>query len=100
MPNNKKKPVTPAQESTHASRYLFHVTIAILLVVITGIGWFLLASSPAPLNAPPVNSPVAAPAKPQPVAVTPAMMVDEQQCQSCHSEQVKDWQGSHHQLAM
>lgn len=27
-------------------------------------------------------------------------MVDEQQCQGCHTEQVKDWQGSHHQLAM
>lgn len=27
-------------------------------------------------------------------------MVDEQQCQGCHQAQVKDWQGSHHQLAM
>lgn len=27
-------------------------------------------------------------------------MVDEQQCQGCHQPQAKDWQGSHHQLAM
>lgn len=26
--------------------------------------------------------------------------VDEQQCQTCHSDAVKAWQGSHHQLAM
>lgn len=29
-----------------------------------------------------------------------AQWVDEQQCQDCHAEVVKAWQGSHHQLAM
>ena len=41
-----------------------------------------------------------------PVLVTPAVsppplkMVDEQACQGCHAEPVKQWQGSHHHQAM
>lgn len=30
----------------------------------------------------------------------PASMVDESQCAGCHTRQVADWQGSHHQMAM
>ncbi len=40
---------------------------------------------------------------PQPLKVLPsgpAQWVDEQQCQSCHADAVKAWQGSHHHLAM
>jgi len=39
----------------------------------------------------------------RPVVIPPlgaAQWVDEQQCQSCHTKQVQDWQGSHHHLAM
>ena len=102
MPKYKNKAVQPTPDSPPAliNRYLFPVTIAVLLLAIAGIGWFLFSSKPAPVTYAPVSTPVAQPAKPQPVAVAPATMVDEQQCQGCHSDQVKDWQGSHHQLAM
>ncbi|CAI8805951.1 Thioredoxin domain-containing protein [Pseudomonas sp. IT-P44] len=101
MPKHKNKAVAPNPDSspTSFSRYLFPVLISVLLLAIGGIGWFLFSSQPAPVTyAPPLSTPVIAPEKP--VVAAPAKMVDEQQCQACHSEQVKDWQGSHHQLAM
>lgn len=102
MPKYKNKAATPTPDSppTLINRYLFPVTIGVLLVAVAAIGWFLLYSTPAPINTVPVSTPTVQPAKAQPVVVTPAKMVDEQQCQGCHSEQMKDWQGSHHQLAM
>ncbi|MFJ7281473.1 tetratricopeptide repeat protein [Pseudomonas sp. NPDC099000] len=102
MPNPKNKAAQPSPDSppTLINRYLFPVTIGVLLVAVAAIGWFLLSSTPAPIKTVPVSTPPVQPAKLQPVVVTPAKMVDEQQCQGCHSEQMKDWQGSHHQLAM
>ncbi len=102
MPKYKNKAATPTPDSppTLINRYLFPVTIGVLLVAVAAIGWFLLYSTPAPINTVPVSTPTVQPAKAQSVVVTPAKMVDEQQCQGCHSEQMKDWQGSHHQLAM
>jgi predicted CXXCH cytochrome family protein len=102
MPKHKNKAVQPNPDSppTLINRYLFPVTLGVLLLAIAGIGWFLFSSKPAPVSYAPVSTPAVQPAKPQPVTVAPATMVDEQQCQGCHSEQVKDWQGSHHQLAM
>ncbi|MHC8344356.1 tetratricopeptide repeat protein [Pseudomonas sp. RT6P73] len=102
MPNPKNKAASPNPDSPPSliHRYLFPVTIGVLLLAVAAIGWFLFSSTPAPLNTVPVSTPAVQPAKPQPVAVAPAKMVDEQQCQGCHSEQMKDWQGSHHQLAM
>jgi predicted CXXCH cytochrome family protein len=102
MPKYKNKAATPTPDSppTLINRYLFPVTIGVLLVAVAAIGWFLLYSTPAPINTVPVSTPTVQPAKAQPVVVTPAKMVDEQQCRGCHSEQMKDWQGSHHQLAM
>lgn len=102
MPTNKNKAAQPNPNSqpTLINRYLFPVTIGILLLTVAGIGWFLLSSTPTPPKAVTVSPPAVQPAKPQPVAIAPAKMVDEQQCQGCHGEQVKDWQGSHHQLAM
>lgn len=102
MPKDKNKTVAakPDSQPTLISRYLFPVTIGVLLLAVAGIGWFLFGSQPAPVTYAPVSTPVAQPIKPQPVSVTPVKMVDEQQCQGCHSAQVKDWQGSHHQLAM
>lgn len=91
MPKPDNKAV-PRRDSP--SRYLYPVLIALLLLAMAGIWFFLQASTP--------RLPVAAPAPVvKPVAVLPpAKMVDEQQCQGCHQAQVKDWQGSHHQLAM
>lgn len=102
MPKHKNKAVqtNPDSPPTLINRYLFPVTLGVLLLAVAGIGWFLFSSKPAPVTYAPVSTPAAQPAKLQPVAVAPATMVDEQQCQGCHSEQVKDWQGSHHQLAM
>ncbi|PRA57055.1 MULTISPECIES: tetratricopeptide repeat protein [Pseudomonas] len=104
MPITKNKNTQPDPDSqpNPMSRYLFPATAALLLLIMAGLGWFLLASkpSPAPYVAPSVA--VAPAPKPAPAAapLPPASMVEEQQCQGCHSEQVKDWQGSHHQLAM
>lgn len=100
MPKHKNKaaPLQPDAPPTSISRHLFPLTIGLLLAAVAGIGWFLFSPAPAPVKVVPVSTPVAVAAKPAPVL--PASMVDEQQCQGCHQEQVKDWQGSHHQLAM
>ncbi|MVV49872.1 tetratricopeptide repeat protein [Pseudomonas sp. PB120] len=102
MPNPKNKAASPNPDSPPnlINRYLFPVTIGLLLLAVAGIGWFLFSSQPTPAPYAPVSTPAVQPAKPPAVAMAPAKMVDEQQCQGCHSEQVKDWQGSHHQLAM
>ena len=102
MPTHKNKAAQPTPDSPKSliHRYLFPVTIGLLLVAVAAIGWFLFSSSPVLPKPVPVSAPTAPPVKPQPVALAPAKMVDEQQCQGCHSEQTKDWQGSHHQLAM
>ena len=103
MPKHKKNSISPAPDSLPPliSRYLFPATAGLLLLVMAGLGWFLFASTPTP--APYVTPSVAvtpAPPVAAPAPAPPARMVDEQQCQGCHTEQVKDWQGSHHQLAM
>jgi len=90
MPKPENKAVAHRESS---SRYLYPVSIALLLLAMAGIWFFLQASTPM-VNVP---SPVLVV---KPVALAPATMVDEQQCQGCHQAQVKDWQGSHHQLAM
>ncbi|WP_025110030.1 tetratricopeptide repeat protein [Pseudomonas sp. H1h] len=102
MPKHKNKIVQPDPDSSRPflSRYLFPVTIGVLLAAVAAIGWFLFSPAPAPLKALPVSAPAAVVAKPLPVARKTATLVDEQPCQGCHTEQVKDWQGSHHQLAM
>ncbi|WP_237886448.1 tetratricopeptide repeat protein [Pseudomonas sp. PGPR40] len=102
MPKDKNKAVTanPDPQPSLINRYLFPVTIAVLLLGVVGLGWFAFGSKSAPATYAPVSTPVTQPTKHQPSAVPPAKMVVEQQCQGCHSSQVKDWQGSHHQLAM
>jgi predicted CXXCH cytochrome family protein len=102
MPKDKNKAANPNpdSQSTLINRYLFPVIIGLLLLAVAGIGWFLLSSKPVPATYVPDSKPAVQPVKPPPIAAAPATMVDEQQCQGCHSAQVKDWQGSHHQLAM
>lgn len=103
MPTDKNKTPTAKPDSppTPLNRYLYPVIIGTLLLAVLGIGWFLFGSKPVPVSYAPASKPAEQqPIKPQPVAMAPATLVDEQQCQGCHSTQVKDWQGSHHQLAM
>ncbi len=92
MPKPKQDRAVPHPEPSR--RYLYPVLIVLLLAGMAGIWFFLQASAPQ-LRAP---GPVVV-AKPA-VNPPPARMVDEQQCQGCHQAQAKDWQGSHHQLAM
>ncbi|NWE23570.1 tetratricopeptide repeat protein [Pseudomonas sp. P7548] len=89
MPAPTTKKAAPHRESPR--RYLYPILIVLLLLAMAGI-WFYLQTS-----APRLPAPVMAV---KPVVIAPATMVDEQQCQGCHQAQVKDWRGSHHQLAM
>jgi len=100
MPEHKNKAADPKPDSPSnmTGRLLFPVIIATLLLAVAGIGWFLLSSTATPVALAP--APTAQPAQARPVAMAPPTMVDEAQCQGCHSPQAKDWQGSHHQLAM
>ena len=99
MPKTKNKTAAdqPDSRSTLMNRNLLPLIAAVLLIVVAGM-WFLLnrpqpAYEPKAVVAAPVTVAVAKPA-------APAQLVDEQQCQGCHGPQFKDWQGSHHQLAM
>lgn len=102
MPKHKKKALNSNPDSLPTSifRYLYPVLIGVLILASVGIGGFLFSRKPIPVTYVPASAPRSADAKPKPVAVAPAKMINEQQCQGCHSAQVKDWQGSHHQLAM
>lgn len=93
MPKPDNKTVTHRDSPR---RYFYPLLIALLLLAMAGIWFFLQASTPKPQ--PLVPAPVAVTTKP--VVAAPARMVDEQQCQGCHQAQARDWQGSHHQLAM
>ncbi|WP_150767895.1 hypothetical protein, partial [Pseudomonas fluorescens] len=72
MPKHKNKAPAPTPDSapTLIARYLFPVTLGVLLMAVAGIGWFLFSSQPAPTAV--VRTPAAAPVKPQPVARAPA----------------------------
>ena len=99
MPKTKNKTAAdqPDSRPTLISRYLFAAIVAVILVVLAVL-WLWL-DRPQPVL-PVAYEPKTAIAAPQAKQTAPAQMVDEQQCQGCHNEQVKDWQGSHHQLAM
>ena len=93
---SKKRAVTPPEHApVRRTSLLWPVLAGVALLALLGI-WFALDRTPASL---PVvaHTPAPAPAK----APTPApSLVDEASCQGCHSEQARQWQGSHHQLAM
>jgi hypothetical protein len=48
MPKHKNKVADPSPDSqpTLINRYLFPVTISVLLIAVAAIGWFLLGSQP------------------------------------------------------
>ncbi|WP_070412148.1 tetratricopeptide repeat protein [Pseudomonas lundensis] len=99
MPISKRNaaPEPPALRSTPITRYVFPLTAGLLLLVVAGL--WLYVSRPHPV-VPVAVAPTPRAAAPATPKNAPAQWVDEQQCQGCHSVQVKDWQGSHHQLAM
>tara|TARA_Y100000296_G_C5179252_1_gene262414 strand:+ start:8789 stop:11119 length:2331 start_codon:yes stop_codon:yes gene_type:complete len=100
MSKNKKNPpvselMTPAQSAKHywyliAALFLLLLTVAVWLFLQRPIPTVQKPMAPAAQQAIPAHSSVIASAK----------FVDESSCQSCHQEQVTDWQGSHHQQAM
>jgi predicted CXXCH cytochrome family protein len=95
MPKKNNVPPTPAAPRGLSNR-LYAIVIPLLLVIVAALAYVALrAPEPAALRPPVASTTVPPPLKP-----TPPTFVDEQQCAGCHSAQVKDWQGSHHQLAM
>jgi len=66
--------------SSQPARWLWLLLGALLLGSVGFAWWWMQGRAPEPLAA--------------------AHWVDEQQCQGCHAEAFKAWQGSHHQRAM
>lgn len=67
-------------------------TASLVLLVLVGGAVALLLNRPS-------ESPTKI-ASPTAAATIPATFVDESACASCHADQVKNWHGSHHDLAM
>lgn len=101
MPKNSmKKPISDI--SSVKSGGLFnhlYLSFIVLLLLIAGGLWYITQKFPEPvLTKLPVV--VAKPIEKSTPKAAPAFFVDEQQCMGCHPAQGKDWQDSHHQLAM
>lgn len=98
----KKKIPTAAQSRRRAragvSNRLYPALIILLLLTAGGL-WAVTQMKPSPL---PPQAQVTAtnPARLKGSSASTASFVDEQSCSGCHEAQFKDWQGSHHQLAM
>lgn len=99
---NNSTPAAAAQKppATLLAR-LFPLLVVVLLATAAGLAIFILREPPAPLAQRPAVSP---PGQPQAAPTvtrgnTPAM-VDEALCAGCHAAQTREWQGTHHQLAM
>ncbi|WP_449432142.1 tetratricopeptide repeat protein [Pseudomonas putida] len=86
------------QRARNTSRYnrLYAVICAVAAVALIGLWVFLQTLQPAPV-VPRTAAPQVAQPTPKPATAT---LVDEGACQGCHVSEVKDWQGSHHQMAM
>ncbi|MND69046.1 Beta-barrel assembly-enhancing protease [compost metagenome] len=80
-----------AKKPAPSHRPIYPVLAGLLLLASLGI-WLYVQGGSAGL-------PRTEPPPPQAVA-QPASMVQEGQCAGCHVQQARDWQGSHHQLAM
>ncbi|AYC33063.1 hypothetical protein D3880_12120 [Pseudomonas cavernae] len=101
MSKYKNKSATGAPRQPGKTSFsLFYPVLAGLLLLATLAIWFVLQrSTPVPQVAP-SGTVKAQPAPAKPAPESTAKLVDEQQCQGCHTQQFKDWQGSHHQMAM
>ena len=101
MPKNNTTPRPSRPETKTGSGWfnrLYPALIVVLLMIAGGL-WYVSQQTFEPEQL----RPVTVAAKPQQTPLPkpqPAVFVDEQQCAGCHSAQVRDWQGSHHQLAM
>lgn len=92
----KRSPPSPAAEPSAARRAARHLTpfLLLLLTVAIGIAWWLtMAKAPSAAPAAPPQATASAPP-------LPASYVDNQQCLGCHQDQGRQWQQSHHSLAM
>lgn len=92
----KRRHNTSSTPSTPSYNRLYGVIATVAAVALIGLWLFLQA----PLPAPKVVQTAAPQAVERPVALPAAVQVDEGACQGCHVSEVKDWQGSHHQMAM
>ncbi|GLZ85013.1 hypothetical protein Pres01_10640 [Metapseudomonas resinovorans] len=86
--HHKKAPPKPVR------RPVYPVLAGLLLLISLG-AWLYMEGGAGRL---PGGKPL--PSTTATATAQPATLVDEGQCAGCHAEQVKDWQGSHHQLAM
>ena len=87
---------TSNTSSTPLHRGLYGVVACVAVIALIGL-WLFLQS---PAQVPMVAQTAAPPTVERLVAQSKATLVDEGACQGCHAIQVKDWQGSHHQMAM
>ena len=92
----------PKEPPAGRARDWLYGTVALAALIALGaLWWFIQAPPPALTDTRPAVTqtplPVVAPVPEKPV---PARWVDEGTCQGCHGQQAKDWQGSHHQMAM
>ncbi len=88
--NTSSTPTTPSYNR------LYCVIATAAAVALIGLWLFLQAPAPTPA----VVQRAAPQAVERPLALPAATLVDEGACQGCHVSEVKDWQGSHHQMAM
>ncbi|WP_339462640.1 tetratricopeptide repeat protein [Pseudomonas sp. EA_105y_Pfl2_R69] len=93
--NKTSRPSTVPIPSSGYAHFLWPILAGLALLATLAIWVLLQRSTPQP-SAPTIPS-VSAPAKIKPETLA---LVDESQCQGCHAEPFKQWQGSHHQLAM
>jgi len=78
---------------------LYPVFVILLLLIAAGL-WYASQKQPEPALVKPAVTETKKPVQALAPKTQPATFVDEHTCAGCHSAQVKDWQGSHHQLAM
>lgn len=101
----KTRPPTPSSAPDPAPRkalrFLFPALVAVAIITAIGLGLYLQQPPSVP-RVPVLRQTVAPVAEPpaHAASIKPATMVDEATCQGCHVAQARDWQGSHHQMAM
>lgn len=98
-PQDKSTLERPTVSASGLFNRVFPLLVVVLLMIAGGL-WYVAQQPAAPLVVTSAPSPASTSNAAPPPTASPATFVNEQQCAGCHSEQAKDWQGSHHQLAM
>ena len=100
MPKNANKKPISGKSSVRSKGLFNHLYFSFigLLLLVAGVLLYIAQTSQEPV----IKLPVVAekPVEKPTTQAAPSFFVDEQQCIGCHHVQGKDWQGSHHQLAM